>query len=338
MAEKRMSELEQATELLPEDVLLLLQDGETKQLLAGLLQPTLQQVLDAQAAQAAAVAAQGAAELAQSGAEGAETVAVAAQAAAETAQSGAEGAETAAVAAQAAAETAQSGAEGAETVAVAAQAAAETAQSAAEGAETAAVAAQSAAETAQSGAEGAETAAVAAQAAAETARDETLAALASIEEGVPVGSFLDWPLPTPPEGYLRATGAEVSRTTYAELFAVVGERHGAGDGSTTFNLPDRRGLVPRGWDDGAGRDLGARSCPGPGFAASSPGDYQADAVKSHTHELQQTASDQWSAGSAKADVGRAGTGSGHETLASGGPENLVKNVSTNWCIKYKQFP
>lgn len=43
---------------------------------------------------------------------------------------------------------------------------------------------------------------------------------------------------TDPEGYLLCNGAEVSRTTYAALFAEVGTTYGAGDGSTTFNIPD----------------------------------------------------------------------------------------------------
>ena len=48
---------------------------------------------------------------------------------------------------------------------------------------------------------------------------------------------------TVPTGYLQENGAAVSRTTYAALFAAIGTTHGAGDGSTTFNLPDSRGRV-----------------------------------------------------------------------------------------------
>lgn len=49
-----------------------------------------------------------------------------------------------------------------------------------------------------------------------------------------------------PEGYLMCDGAAVSRTTYATLFAVIGTTFGAGDGSTTFNVPDLSGRVPLG--------------------------------------------------------------------------------------------
>ena len=61
---------------------------------------------------------------------------------------------------------------------------------------------------------------------------------------------------TAPEGWLKANGAAVSRSTYAALFAVIGTTFGAGNGSTTFNLPDMRGEFPRGWDDGRGVDSG----------------------------------------------------------------------------------
>ncbi|MDP9709848.1 UNVERIFIED_ORG: microcystin-dependent protein [Pseudomonas fluorescens] len=68
--------------------------------------------------------------------------------------------------------------------------------------------------------------------------------------GMVAGFSMSWP----PEGWLRCNGAAVSRTTYARLFAMLGAHYGAGDGLTTFNLPDMRGLFPRGWDDGRGVD------------------------------------------------------------------------------------
>ena len=66
---------------------------------------------------------------------------------------------------------------------------------------------------------------------------------------------------TPPAGFLKANGAQVSRTTYANLFAVTGTLYGAGNGTTTFHLPDLRGEFLRGWDDGrlvdGGRAIGS---------------------------------------------------------------------------------
>lgn len=55
---------------------------------------------------------------------------------------------------------------------------------------------------------------------------------------VPSGSGMMWFGSAVPGGWLLCDGSAVSRTTYAELFAVIGTTYGSGDGSTTFNLPD----------------------------------------------------------------------------------------------------
>lgn len=68
----------------------------------------------------------------------------------------------------------------------------------------------------------------------------------------PVGMAAPWPGATAPTGWLLAYGQAVSRTTYSELFAAYGTTYGAGDGSTTFNLPDYRGRTPFGRDDMGG--------------------------------------------------------------------------------------
>lgn len=69
-----------------------------------------------------------------------------------------------------------------------------------------------------------------------------------------VGQVASFALAVPPAGWLKANGAVISRTVYADLFAVIGTRFGAGNGTTTFNLPDLRGQFVRGWDDGRGLD------------------------------------------------------------------------------------
>jgi len=61
---------------------------------------------------------------------------------------------------------------------------------------------------------------------------------------------------TAPARSFKANGAAVSRTVYADLFARIGTRFGAGDGFSTFNLPDGRGEFIRAWDDGRGVDAG----------------------------------------------------------------------------------
>jgi microcystin-dependent protein len=54
----------------------------------------------------------------------------------------------------------------------------------------------------------------------------------------PTGAIIDFGGTTPPAGFLLCNGAAVSRTTYANLFAAIGVLWGAGDGSTTFNVPN----------------------------------------------------------------------------------------------------
>lgn len=69
-------------------------------------------------------------------------------------------------------------------------------------------------------------------------------------DSVQPGTIHEYAGATAPAGYLMADGSAVSRTTYARLFAVIGTTFGVGDGSTTFNLPNRKGRV------GVGRDSG----------------------------------------------------------------------------------
>lgn len=57
---------------------------------------------------------------------------------------------------------------------------------------------------------------------------------------------------TPPVNTVEAYGQAVSRVTYSRLFSQIGTAHGAGDGSTTFNLPDLRGRVMVGLDNAGG--------------------------------------------------------------------------------------
>ena len=66
--------------------------------------------------------------------------------------------------------------------------------------------------------------------------------------GVPAGSIVGFGSATPPTGWLACNGANVSRTTYATLFAVISTTFGVGDGTTTFTLPTsaRRTLVGSG--------------------------------------------------------------------------------------------
>lgn len=62
----------------------------------------------------------------------------------------------------------------------------------------------------------------------------------------PSGAIIPFAGTSAPTGYLSCDGSAVSRTTYADLFTAIGTTWGAGDGSTTFNVPDLRAAVLRG--------------------------------------------------------------------------------------------
>ena len=96
----------------------------------------------------------------------------------------------------------------------------------------------------------------------------------SIQQDEVVGEVAFFARTTPPSGWLKANGAAVSRTTYAALFAAIGTTFGAGDGLTTFNLPDLRGEFLRGLDDGRNIDRGRRL-----------GTAQGDAIRNITGKL-----------------------------------------------------
>ena len=63
---------------------------------------------------------------------------------------------------------------------------------------------------------------------------------------IEVGTILPWSNSTLPSGYLNCDGTAVSRSTYSALFAIISTDYGAGDGASTFNLPDLRDKVPLG--------------------------------------------------------------------------------------------
>jgi microcystin-dependent protein len=63
---------------------------------------------------------------------------------------------------------------------------------------------------------------------------------------IPSGAIMAFAMNGAPTGWLAANGSAVSRTTYSNLFSAIGTTHGAGDGSTTFNLPNLSGIFVRG--------------------------------------------------------------------------------------------
>jgi len=99
------------------------------------------------------------------------------------------------------------------------------------------------------------------------------------ESGVPAGTISAFAGTSVPDGWLLCDGSEISRTTYPDLFTTVGGSWGYGDNSSTFNLPDLRGVFLRGVDDGKGQDPDASS-----RTAINTGGNTGDAVGSYQSE------------------------------------------------------
>lgn len=137
--------------------------------------------------------------------------------------------------------------------------------------------------------------------------------------GIKPGTVAHFAGSSAPPGWLKANGALVSRQTYAGLFLAIGTTYGAGDGATTFALPDLRGEFLRGLDDGRGVDAGRTI-----------GSAQSDDFKSHTHGGAYGRSDV--GGSTGPTSGSAGWGVAIPN--TGGAETRPRNVAQLACIKF----
>ncbi|WP_320707168.1 phage tail protein [Enterobacter cloacae] len=148
-----------------------------------------------------------------------------------------------------------------------------------------------------------------------------------------VGMMATFAMNSAPEGWLIANGSAVSRTTYARLFSRIGTLYGSGNGSTTFNLPDGRGVFLRGADLGRGYDSGRVF-----------GSYQADAVKTIDLQYYGPSSGSGTRTVISVESGRNAlyTSGINQTDGSiqpafqmpGAVENRVKNLSVLTCIKF----
>ncbi len=157
------------------------------------------------------------------------------------------------------------------------------------------------------------------QAGVDTERAVTPATLSNIV--VPAGTILYLARNTAPSGYLKANGAAISRTMYSALFGAIGTVFGAGDGATTFNLPDLRGEFPRGWDGGRGID------PGRVFGSA-----QGGTVQSHSHGIVTYRQLITRLGGGDGNMWDALTGGA--TGSFGDSETRPRNVALLACIKF----
>ncbi|WP_080674540.1 phage tail protein [Eikenella corrodens] len=143
-----------------------------------------------------------------------------------------------------------------------------------------------------------------------------------MRDTTPVGELVMWTMDGAlPDYLIDANGQNISRTAYPELFAKWGTRYGAGNGSTTFGVPDWRGEFPRFWDNGRGVDVGRAL-----------GSAQADEFKAHTHGgVPQRAGDRDRGG----EVSWFSIDGIGQTESAGGNETRPRNVAVRACIVAK---
>ena len=173
------------------------------------------------------------------------------------------------------------------------------------------------------------------------------ALIAAVREALcPPGTVVAYMGTTAPAGWLLCNGASVSRSTYASLYAVIGNASGSVD-TNNFNVPDLRGRFLRGWNSDAGttgvaRDpdatntnvlTGGRGVSSAGGnTGNSIGSLQYDGFKSHTHTEHRTEN-----GGTFVDKGGYGWPNWTyptESGATGGNETRPANVYVNYIIKF----
>lgn len=165
----------------------------------------------------------------------------------------------------------------------------------------------------------------------------------SATSAFPIGGITAFAGTSAPAGYLLCDGTAVSRTTYASLFAAIGTAFGAGDGSTTFNVPDLRGRFLRGVDGTAGNDpdKSARTAMATGGnVGNNIGSLQLDAFQGHAHQV--TGNGSASNGNNSASASSTGNLQPTISIISNGThgtprvstETRPQNAYVNYIIKY----
>ena len=146
----------------------------------------------------------------------------------------------------------------------------------------------------------------------------------------PAGVVLPFAGSTAPTGWLLCFGQAVSRTTYAALFTALGTSYGAGDGSTTFALPDLRGRIPGGKDNMGGSAASRLTTAGSGVDGTTLG----AAGGAQTHTLTNAQLPTSVIGTGGSTIARGATVSDLQTVGSGQAHNNTQpTIVLNYIIK-----
>ncbi|XLQ19853.1 MAG: tail fiber protein [Candidatus Moraniibacteriota bacterium] len=135
-------------------------------------------------------------------------------------------------------------------------------------------------------------------------------------ETVPAGTVVAFATNSCPTNYISAEGQEISRAGYPDLYTILGDTYGSGDGSTTFDIPDYRGQFLRGWDNGAGTDPDAasRTDRGDGTTGDVVGSMQDGQNEAHLHSVDPPSTSTNSTGNHRHSISGATPSGGAGTL------------------------
>lgn len=155
---------------------------------------------------------------------------------------------------------------------------------------------------------------------------------------LPIGGIIAFDSDTIPNGWLLCDGRAVSRTKYAELFKAIGTKHGSGDGSTTFNLPNPKGRTLVG-KDSTDTDFNTLGKTG----GEKTHTLTVSELPSHSHIINSFRQYENGSSTDSSKLGRTTTGAdgGSSTIATGGTggneahNNLQPYMTTNFIIKAK---
>ena len=150
-----------------------------------------------------------------------------------------------------------------------------------------------------------------------------------------VGMIAPFAMSSVPTGWLACDGSAVSRTTYADLFTAIGTTWGAGDGSSTFALPDLEGAFLR----GTGSHGTSNMADGNDFAGPNVGSFENDSFQGHAHLNESLGGGSSGGGNSNVrDGGTVATSEANQTTTFGTPrtgdETRPFNAGVKYCIKY----